>query len=501
MNPDTGAPGAEQEWEMPTPLGSHGPLPAFPAHCLPDWVGAFVTAVAEETQTPVDAAGCVALAALSTAAGGRAIVRVRGTYTEPVNLFTVVALPPASRKSAVFRALTSPILKVEAELAERIKPQIVEAELARSVAAGVAEKAKSKAIGTKGAPDALADASDAVAAIEEIKVPVLPQLVADDVTPERAASILCDQGGRLAVLSAEGGIFQILAGRYSGAPNFDLFLKGHAGDMLRVDRRDRTEHVESAILTLGLAVQPEVIREIATGPGFRGKGLLGRFLYALPESNIGTRNVDPDPVPQEVADTYAERLMRMVTHLFDWTDPQVLQLSPEADQARLDYARALEPRLHPKLGDLGHMSDWAGKSVGAIVRIAALLHLAANPVDGYRTPIGADTMADAIEIGRYFTRHAEAAFDHMGADPETERARLLLEWIQRKKPARFTVREAFSGLPRGTFRKVADVLPALELLEGYGWIALEPPPPRNPKGGRPPSPAYQVHPQISGPGA
>lgn len=491
----------KQGWDIPTPLGTQASLPAFPARCLPDWVAAFVEAIAEETQTPVDAAGCVALAALSTAAGGRAIVQVRGTYTEPVNLFTVVALPPASRKSAVFKALTSPILKVEAELTERIKPQIVEAELARSVAAGVAEKAKSKAIGAKGAPDALADATDAVSAVEDIEVPPLPQLVADDVTPERAASILCDQGGRLSVLSAEGGIFQILAGRYSGVPNFDLFLKGHAGDMLRVDRRDRTEHVESAILTLGLAVQPEVIREIATGPGFRGKGLLGRFLYALPESNIGTRDVDPAPVPEEVAAHYEERLSRMVVHLFDWTDPQRLQLSPEADQARLDYARELEPRLHPRHGDLGHMSDWAGKSVGAIVRISALLHLAANPVDGYRTPISADTMADAIEIGRYFTRHAEAAFDHMGADPEVERARLLLDWIERKKPARFTLREAFSGLPRGTFRKAAEVLPALETLEGYGWISAEPPPPRNPKGGRPPSPAYQVHPQISGPGA
>lgn len=501
MNPHEDQQGTEQAWDNPTPLSSRGKLPAFPAECLPDWVAAFVRAVAEETQTPVDAAGCVALAALSTAAGGRAIVQVRGTYTEPVNLFTVVALPPASRKSAVFRALTSPILKVEQELADRIRPQIVEAELAQAVAAGVAEKAKTKAISSKGEADALADATDAVSAIEDIEVPVLPQLVADDVTPERAASILCDQGGRLAVLSAEGGIFQILAGRYSGAPNFDLFLKGHAGDLLRVDRRDRMEHVESAILTLGLAVQPDVIREIATGPGFRGKGLLGRFLYSLPESNIGSRNVDPDPVPEDVAANYEERLMRMVVHLFDWTDPIRLQLSPEADELRLDYARRLEPRLHPRTGDLGHMSDWAGKSVGAIVRIAALLHLADNPTDGYRLPVAGDTMAAAIRIGEYFTRHAEAAFDHMGADPEVERARLLLDWLKRKQASRFTVREAFSGLPRGTFRKVADVLPSLSLLEGYGWIAAEPPPPRNPKGGRPPSPAYQVHPQISDPGA
>jgi hypothetical protein len=499
--PDDGQPDTGQGWDAPTPLGARGTLPAFPADCLPDWVAAYVQAVAEETQTPVDAAGCVALATLSTAAGGRAIVQVRGTYTEPVNLFTVVALPPASRKSAVFRAITAPILAVEKELTERIRPQIVEAELARSVAAGVAEKAKAKAISSRGAPDAVADATDAAAAIEDITVPALPRLFVDDATPESAATILAEQGGRLAVLSAEGGIFQILAGRYSGAPNFDLFLKGHAGDMLRVDRRDRTEHVDSAVLTLGLSVQPDVIREIATGPGFRGKGLLGRFLYALPESNIGTRNQEPDPIPEHVAATYTERLTRMVVHLFDWTDPQVLQLSPEAGQLRLDYARKLEPRLHPRTGDLGHMSDWAGKSVGAIVRIAALLHLADNPVDGYRLPISGETMAAAVRIGEYFTAHAEAAFDHMGADPEMERARLVLDWITRKKLSRFTVRDAFREAPRSAFRRAADVLPALELLEGYGWIAAEPPPPRNPRGGRPPSPAYQVHPQISGPGA
>ncbi|GGM73888.1 hypothetical protein GCM10007977_089320 [Dactylosporangium sucinum] len=97
-----------------------------------------------------------------------------------------------------------------------------------------------------------------------ITVPVLPRLVADDVTSEQAASLFAEQGGRLAVLSAEGGIFATLAGRYSGTPNLEVFLKGHAGDMLRVDRRSRpAEHVVRPALMLGLAVQPEVPRDIA----------------------------------------------------------------------------------------------------------------------------------------------------------------------------------------------------------------------------------------------
>lgn len=126
-------------------------------------------------------------------------------------------------------------------------------------------------------------ATDAALHAEDQSVPVLPRLVADDITTEAAASLLAEQGGRLAVLSAEGGIFSTLAGRYSGgSPSLEVFLKGHAGDLLRVDRKGRpAEHIESPALTLGLALQPEVLRDIARIPGFRSRGLLARILYAL----------------------------------------------------------------------------------------------------------------------------------------------------------------------------------------------------------------------------
>src|SRR5664280_164192 len=102
---------------------------------------------------------------------------------------------------------------------------------------------------------ALANAAEAALNAQDTRVPVLPRLVADDVTPEAAASLLAEQGGRLAVLSAEGGIFATMAGRYSGGvPALEVFLKGHAGDLLRVDRKARpAEHVAAPALTLGLA--------------------------------------------------------------------------------------------------------------------------------------------------------------------------------------------------------------------------------------------------------
>jgi hypothetical protein len=396
--------------------------------------------------------------------------------------------------------MSVPLMRAEKDLAERAQPLIIEAQLARDVAHAAAEKAKRTAAGSAGPggdPALMAEAADAAVAAENIAVPHVPRLVADDITPEAAASLLAEQGGRLAVLSAEGGIFATLAGRYSGVPNFEVFLKGHAGDMLRVDRKGAAaEHVEHAALTLGLAVQPEVLTEIASGPGFRGKGLLGRFLYSLPESNVGTRNVEPDPVPDQVATAYDTQLQRLVRTLHNWDDPIRLQQHPDARTLIIDHARTTEARLHPERGDLGHIGDWAGKYIGAVARLAGLIHLAHDPEGAWRLPITADTMAAAIRLGTYFTAHALAVFDHMGADPDVGSARLVLSWLERARPERFTLRDAFRAMPRSRVRKAIDLAPALEVLETYGWIREEPRPPTSRKGGRPPSPAYQVNPCV-----
>ncbi|MGV9772602.1 DUF3987 domain-containing protein [Streptosporangium sp. NPDC003464] len=495
----TGITAPARSWDAPVPLGTRSALPAFPAHVFPGWLADFVTALAEETQTPHDLAGCIALAAISTAAGGRAIVCVRGTWIEPVNIYTVVAMPPGSRKSPVFRAIVAPLLAAEKVLQEQIKPQIIEARIAQKVAQEAAEKATVKAATARGdlAPDALAEAQSAALAVDGITVPVTPRLVSDDATPETATTLLTEQGGRLAVLSAEGGIFATLAGRYSGTPNLDLFLKGHAGDLLIVDRRDRRERVDHPALTLGLAVQPEIVTEIAKSPSFRGKGLLGRILYSLPASNVGYRNIDSPAIPDLVTATYATNLERLVLTMHGWEDPARLVLSPEATELFTEQRRHTEPRLRPETGDLGHIADWAAKFDGAVARLAGLLHLAGHIDDGWRRPIDGPTMAAAMELGEYFTAHALAAFDAMGADPDQEAARTVHGWLTRTRPEHFTRRDAHRALQRH-FKKAADLEPACELLEHLGWIHREPDPPGT-RGN--PSPRYAVHPDLCQPTA
>lgn len=487
-------------WDEPIPLGQARTLPPFPVDALPGWIADMAIAVAEETQTPVDLAGCVALAALSTAAGGRAVVDVRGGWREPVNVYVVVALPPANRKSAVFSRMTGPLLKVEQVMDENAIAAIVEAETTARLAKAAAEKAANKAATADGAKrdELTAEAVALAQAAENIVVPPRPQLVADDATPETVTSLLAEQGGRLAVLSAEGGIFDIIAGRYSGTPNMEVFLKGHAGDMLRVNRQTRREFIESPALTMGLAVQPAVLEDIARVRGFDARGLLARFLYSLPESMVGRRKILTDPVPADVADTYTRRLSGLVLTLARWTEPAALGLTPDADAVLVARQERTESRLAAG-GLLAHNHSWGGKLDGATVRIAGLLHLAAGE-HAASAPIEADTMHDAGRIGDYFTHHALAVSDLMGADPARDRARTVLDHLRARKVPVVSKRDLFSALSRAEFPTTGDLDPALAMLEDHGWIRPEPGPERRGRG-RPPSPRYETHPSLRTGGA
>lgn len=486
-------------WEDPLPLSARRDLPPFPVHALPAWLGTYVAAVAEETQTPVDMAGSLALAVLATAAGGRTVVQVRGRWREPTNLFVVVALPPANRKSAVFSLMTEPLYIAEKTLATEAAGRIVEAELTARLAKETADVAATKAARAEGdkRDGLVADAIGLAQAAEAVAVPAKPRLLADDATPEVIASLLAEQGGRLAVMSAEGGIFDIIAGRYSGNPNMEVFLKGQAGDRLRVDRRGREEFIDHPALTMGLAVQPSVLEDIARVKGFGDRGLLARFLYCLPESMVGRRKILPDPIPDDVATTYETNVTALTLGLADWTDPAVLQLSDDAHDALVTWEKSHEPRLKVRGGDLGHIAKWAGKLNGTTARLAGLLHLATHLANGHTQPIGPDAVMAAVQLTDYFTHHALTVFDLMGADHTANRARVLLDVLRTHGPGWPDVskRDLFTKLSRADFATVADLEPALELLEDHGYVRQQPVQ-RTAGRGRPPSPRYLLHPCL-----
>ncbi len=420
------------EWEPFVPLSTSGALPEFPVKSLPQWGSAMVEAVAESTQTPADLAGVVYLGVLAAAAGGRAEVEVQPGWREPVNLYAAPAMPPGSRKSAVFREMSEPLLDAERALQESARETIAESAILRDIALERAKRAINDAA-KKDTSEAKAEAIAAKVQAEAVTVPGWPRLVADDATPEALISLLCEQGGRMAVLSAEGDLFDIMSGRYSRdgqVPNLGVFLKGHAGDLLLVDRKGREpERIEQPALTIVVTIQPQVLLDIARRPVLRGRGLLARVLYCLPLDTVGFRRIEVETVPGDIRADWHRQVKALALSLAEWTDPAVLMLTPEARKLLAGYQEEIEPRLRAASGDLADLRDWASKLAGAAVRIAGLLHLAPHLEDGYQRPVSADTMERAVELGRYFTEHARAAFRQMGMDPLIADAQVLLAWI------------------------------------------------------------------------
>jgi hypothetical protein len=233
-------------------------------------------------------------------------------------------------------------------------------------------------------------------------------------------------------------------------------------------------------------------------PGLRGRGLLGRFLYALPVSLLGRRHINAPPVPETLRQAYHRTVLALL-QLPSGTDatgkpvPHVLRLAPEGHSALQQFEAWVEPQLAP-CGDLGQMTNWAGKLVGAVARLIGILHMVehADTSAPWERLIRQDSVECAIDLGHYLIQHARAAYAEMGADPVIADAKHILAWIRRTEHRHFTKREAFEGT-KGRFKRVEAMEPGLKLLIEHGfirpWDAGERPGP-----GRKPSPTYDVHP-------
>src|SRR5262249_42844705 len=197
-------------------------------------------------------------------------------------------------------------------LCREMEPEINRTRIERDMLAARLEHLKKSAAKEKSQDkrQALTDeAKDTAAELADIKVPSSPKLiVSGDITPEALASTLAEQDGRLFLSSDEGELFEMAAGRYGNGANIELLLKAHTGAKVRITRRGRAEVIESATLTIGMTVQPDVLRGIAEKPTFRGRGLCGRFLYTMPKSLVGGRNSSPPAMSDEAKTEYARRL-------------------------------------------------------------------------------------------------------------------------------------------------------------------------------------------------
>jgi len=464
---------AAQDWPPIVQLGA-GKLPTFPVAALPTALGWFTAEEARAIQVPQDAIAMIVLAAVAAAVARKIRVEIAAGWQEPLNLYTAVVLPPGERKSQAMRDAAAPLEEWERQALRDAQRGIAEAKTRKAILEKRATMLQHKASRAKEGESLAELAQRAIEAARdaaEYKVPEEPKLLVDDITPEKLASALVQYGGRIGLFSPEGGIFDIMAGHYSkGSPKFEVFLKAHSGDTLRVDRVGRpSEHIADPALTMALAIQPDVVQSLSAKPGFRGRGLLGRFLYALPESLLGAREIEPPPVSEEARESY-HRVVRQLLDLPAGDQSHVLKMQDVARMRFRSFQAELEPKLAP-LAELGGQTDWAGKLAGAVARIAALFHLVevADKPEPWRVPVTLDAVDRAIEVSGFLVAHAKAAYYGMRASAGSAEADYILKWIRKMRRESFSQRE-LQQAAKGRFHRVSELEEPISMLLEAGYI-------------------------------
>ena len=436
---DGGSPALKIDWVDPIRFTRRKYGPDVAAEdVFPPSLAKFVRAVSTDTQTPVLLSGLLTLSLIATCCQLRFEVSAKPGYIEPLSLWVVIVLPPANRKSATFDRTMAPIVRWEMRNAAELKSDIAQRGAEIEVAKKQMEEFKAKAAKAKTKDDRDSALAEYRSVFEAMPEPlVASNLFAQDITAEATEQKLVDQGGRFAIQSDEGGMFGVFAGHYTdGKVRLDVFLKGHSGGSLRTNRLSRKAELPKIAISIGLTVQPHIITEMQAKKDLRGVGLSARFLFAVPESQVGRRDMRAsNPVPAEIEQDYAARLIRLleIQPMRDFETGQetarILSLSDEALDVWHEFSQFIENK-QGEFGEYAHIQDWTGKLAGQVLRIAAVCHLFEHGVDS--PVIGVESIQRAIKLGCVLIEHAEIVLGE-GTGSETQAtadARYLAGWIE-----------------------------------------------------------------------
>lgn len=481
----------EREWPEIIPLSRDTDLPDFPLEALPGIGGEMVQVVAESYQVDAGMPASLYLAVLS--ACGPYYVDLK-SHTEQTSINVASIAGSGERKSATIGAMTRPLYDYQAELQSRERPRVAEELSRHKVRESRLAKLQKKAAECDDPMERRNLEMEAEAVVREIgenPVPSLPVLAVDDITTEALGVLMTENQEHLSVFSSEGGLFGLIAGRYSKqqeSGGFDLYLKSYSGDSWsshRIGREPRTMTRPS--LSIGLTVQPDVIEEIGRNKSFHGRGLLARFNYDLCKPQAGRRARQTTPIPYDLEQRYHAHITELLA-----LSPRrkTFTLSPEAQAVWDEFYDDIEMQLGEG-GDLHHIASWGSKLPGTAARIAGLLHLAEHGGVAGERPISVTFVTKSCTIAAYFREHALAVFDNMHTDPRIELAQKVLSVIEKHGLTTFKVRDI---VRRSGLKHFDDVLTGTGVLEERGYIRRVGS--TYSGAGRPEAITFQVNPEV-----
>ena len=396
----------------------------------------------------------------------------KSDWEEQLSLYCMIVAEPSDRKSAVFNQIIKAIQAFEAECNEHHSIDVLKSQEEHTSLEKRYKKATKDYENGKITKDEYDEAFRKYSTHKVIK-PI--SLTLDDVTSESLTNEIESQEGCIALVSSEGGIFDIISGSYTNFPNIDIFLKGYSGDFIKVSRIGRPSlYVKNPRLTILLTVQPKVLESVVNNGTFTGRGLSARFLYSVPKSLVGSRRFETKPINFDNKKRFSDLIHEILKEPKSSTT--YITLSNDAYSLLKDYYEEFESRLITDLKDIG---GWAGKLVGNILRISALITRARNiKYDAFLyTPSTDDSaewivqkedMESAIKLGNYFLEHARFAFDFMDDNTTKKQALNFLEKLKATKTNEISFREASRMCKY--MNKKENATAVISLLVDYGYL-------------------------------
>lgn len=423
------------EWKPIQPFEKAAELAPFPMSTLPKVLHDYVKAVSEYNSVYPEMCILPMFSALALSLQGKATVLHPGTgHPEPLNLFCITIAPPGERKTSTINMFTKPIYDYERRYNSIHQAEIDEYSIKHKMLSQRLDKAIKSAKKAEDEESALQLKQELTELEQDPKTPL--NYMIQDVTPEALISTLYYNHEKAAIISDESTLFKVLGGAYSSSKNssgvnFDILLSCYDGSQYKVDRKTSGNiYLKHPLVTIGTMIQPQPFKQILANADLNGKGLLQRFIFSQPRSNVGNIPFTTPRIPEQITTAYNDLMYNLLDKQTP-EEPAKLICDKEAFEVFRNYHDELQKKQRPG-GMFSDFAEYASKQFAKVLRIAALLHLCEH---SEAEKISGLTAIHAVCIGAWLENQAAAILEaDMISDTERNARyvmRKLLEYVKK----------------------------------------------------------------------
>ncbi len=417
--------------------------PPFPLDVLPKIVENYAVTMAYHMGAPASGIAMSALTVMSAAIPDRIKIQVKkhnAGWLESARLWTMLIGPPSSKKSPIISSAISPLARMDSSLFRQWQEQ-------HKAWAALKKEERLHA------PE-----------------PLQRRLRIEDTTVEAAQEVL--KGSLNGILCAQDelsgwfGMMEKYGSAKGAAADRAFWLRAYNGGEFSLNRVGRGDAlIENLSISLLGGIQPGPLRKIATEAV--DDGLIQRMIPIMLHP-CGTGMDRPIPDVQGTYDFTIQTLVNVVVQdgplRFD-EDAQILRQVREKENNRLMSAEIISPQF----------ASHIGKFDGLFARLCVLWHAIENCGQILLPSIVTYETAERVDkfMKNFLVPHVACFYSSLGYSDDYDRIKAVAAHVLAHRLEKVTVRD----VQRGTraMRKISkpDVLPVLQQLVAFNWLAEE----------------------------